>query len=95
MWLLIGVVLVLAAIVLALVSSSATLSVAGWLIGGPLAIGAVAMFTVADAKARQDAWYVGSDALAWARRVVVCAALIAVALNAWTIANAVARGTWT
>ena len=94
-WLFVASLLVVVSAVVALVTASATVSVIGWFLGGPLAIGSVAMFLVADSRARQEAWYVASDALTWLRRAVVCLALVAVALNAWTIANAVARGAWT
>ncbi|WP_175442315.1 hypothetical protein [Humibacillus sp. DSM 29435] len=65
-----------------------------WLVGGPLAIGAVAMFFSADAKARQNAWYAGASGGDLARRLVIGGALAVVTLAAYLIANDVARGRW-
>lgn len=64
-----------------------------WLIGGPIAIGATAMFFTADAKARQHAWYAGGVE-GVARRLVIAGALVAVTLAAFLVANDVARGRW-
>ncbi|MBK6872306.1 MAG: hypothetical protein IPJ14_17645 [Kineosporiaceae bacterium] len=55
----------------------------------------MALFLVAESKARQDAWYAGSDLLSWGRRVVITLALVAVGLNAYRIAYDLARGMWT
>lgn len=95
LWLVIGLVLVIAAIVVFAVMRTATYGVIGWILGGPLAIGAVAIFLFADSRARQSPWFVGSDGLAWLRRVVIALALVAVALNAYLIAHDLARGIWT
>lgn len=97
-WLVVAAVLVLASVVvstIALVTGpGATIGALAWLVGGPLAIGAVAMFFSADAKARQNAWYAGAGGGDLARRLVIAGALAAVTLAAYLIANDVARGRW-
>lgn len=65
-----------------------------WVLAGPLAITAVALFTSADGKKRESGWYRPSALAEWGRRVAVVLALVAVALAAWLIANDVARGVW-
>lgn len=54
----------------------------------------MAMFVTADAKRRESGWYAPSDLAEWGRRILIIAALVAVALCAWFIANDVARGMW-
>ena len=93
-WLGIGFVLTIAALALASIGQSATTGLIGWVLAGPLAIGAVAMFSVADSKSRESGWYTPSDVALWGRRILIVIALVAVALCAWFIANDVARGMW-
>lgn len=90
----VGLVLAVASIVVALVSDSATLASVGWTLGGPLAIGSLAVFLQIDTRRRSQPWYAESSFVPWLRRGLVFLAILAVALNAWTIANSVARGTW-
>jgi len=92
--LVIGLAVAMASIVIALVSESATVASVGWMLGGPLAIGALAVFLQVDTQRRSQPWYAESSLIPWLRRGLVFLAIIAVALNAWTIANSVARGTW-
>lgn len=92
--LVVGLVLAGASIVISLVSDSATIASAGWMLGGPLAIGSLAFFLQMDTKRRSHPWYAESSAAPWLRRALVFLAILSVALNAWTIANSVARGTW-
>ncbi len=94
LWLGIGLLLTVAAVVLALIGRTATTGLIGWVLAGPLAIGAVAMFAVADAKKRESGWYAPSDLADWGRRILIVLALLAVTLCAWFIANDVARGMW-
>ena len=68
------------------------LSAAGWACGGPLAIGLLAAFVTLDTRRRSDPWYAVAPALPWVQRLTVLVALVAVGLNAWIIADAVARG---
>ena len=65
-----------------------------WVLAGPLAITAVALFTSADGKKRESGWYRPSGLAEWGRRIAVVLALVAVALAAWLIASDVARGVW-
>lgn len=94
LWLGVACLLTVAAFVIALVGRTATTGLVGWLLAGPLAISAVALFSTADAKRRESGWYTPSSLAEWGRRVVVVLALVAVALCAWLIANDVARGMW-
>lgn len=95
LWLGISLLLSLVALVLALILDGATAGLIAWILAGPLAITAVALFTSADAKQRESGWYSPSGAAEWGRRLAVVLALVAVALSAWLIANDVARGMWT
>lgn len=94
-WLAVGIALAVAALLVGLIGQSATTGLIGWILAGPLAITAVALFTAADAKKRESGWYTPSGLADWGRRAAIVLALIAVALCAWFIANDVARGTWT
>ena len=80
--------------VLPLVLDGATAGAIGWFLAGPAAIALIGIFLVQDAKARSTGWYAQSDLADIGRRVVIVIAVIAVALNAWEIANDVARGVW-
>ena len=91
MWLIVGVVAAVLAIAAALVTSSFEVSLAAWAIGGPVAIGLLAMFIAADNKLRANPWYAESPLAVWGRRALVLLALVAVGLNAWTIADHFAR----
>lgn len=94
-WLGIGVGLAVVGAVLGLIFRSATWSVLGWLLSGPAAIGMLAVFALVDAARRQRLWYVPGQVAGWLRRALVVTALLAIAVNAWIIADAVARGRWT
>jgi hypothetical protein len=94
LFLVLGLVLASAAILLGVVSDSLRLAGVGWVLGGPLAIGSLAVFLQKDAGRRSQPWYAESSLVPWLRRGLVFLAILAVALNAWTIANAVARGAW-
>lgn len=94
LWLGIGLLLIVAALVTALIGQSATTGLIGWVLAGPLAIGSLAMFITADARRRESGWYTPSDLADWGRRILIVVALITVALCAWFIANDVARGMW-
>jgi hypothetical protein len=94
-WLLgLGLLFATVSVVIAFLTASATLSCIAWLLGGPFAIGALAVFLQADTRRRSHPWYAESSLVPWLRRGVVLLAIVAVALNAWTIADTVARGTW-
>lgn len=92
--LVVGVVLAGVSTVIALVSDSATLASLGWMLGGPCAIGSLAIFLQVDTRRRSQPWYADSSLVPWLRRGLVLLAILAVALNAWTISNSIARGTW-
>jgi len=95
LWLQVASALVIAGLVVFAVARGATLGLVGWILAGPLAIGALAGYTVADGRRRLDGWYAPSLLAEWQRRMTIVAALVVVALNAWRIADDVARGVWT
>lgn len=70
----------------ALPSGSLATAVAGWLLAGPAAIGALAMYTRVDTQRRTEAIY---SAPAWASRLywaVLAVCLLGIAMGAWQIA---------
>ena len=90
MWFAIAVVLALlgliAAAVGAVTGGSLVTAATGWLLAGPVAIGALAMYTRVDTRRRTEAIY---SAPVWAARlywVVLALCLIGIALGAWQIA---------
>ncbi|WP_296136621.1 hypothetical protein [uncultured Tessaracoccus sp.] len=95
LWLGVSLLLSVVALVLALVLDGATTGLVAWVLAGPLAITAIALFTSADAKRRESGWYAPSGLAEWGRRLAVVLALVAVGFAAWLIANDVARGVWT
>jgi hypothetical protein len=90
-WFVVALVLAAGGVVLALVSATGgggviTPALAGWLLAGPLAIGALAVYTRVDTRRRSESIY---SAPRWASRLywavlVVC--LVGIALGAWQIA---------
>lgn len=92
MWLIAAGACALASVVMFFVTKGATMGVVGWLLAGPVAIGLWAAFIVGDNARRQTGWYRPSDLAELLRRGVVGVALVGVALNAFHIANDVARG---
>lgn len=95
LWLGVSLLLSVVALVMALVLDGATMGLIAWILAGPLAITAIALFTTADAKRRESGWYAPSGLAEWGRRIAVVLALVAVGFAAWLIANDVARGIWT
>ncbi|WP_145229715.1 hypothetical protein [Rudaeicoccus suwonensis] len=94
---LIGGALLLAVIglVVGLIWHGANAGVVGWLLAGPVAIIVVGVFLVVDGKRRGSGWYRPQELAPWLLRVSVVVSLVAVVLNAFSIANDVARGRWT
>ena len=90
-WFAIALLLALAGVVLALVSVASGGGVllpalAGWLLAGPVAIGALAVYTRVDTRRRSESIY---SAPRWATRLywlVLMACLIGIVVGAWQIA---------
>lgn len=93
-WLAASGLLVAAGLGLFFVGPGATAGVIGWVLAGPLAISVLAAFVLVDAKRAETGWYRPSLLADWGRRVVILVALVAVSLNAFLIANDLARGLW-
>ena len=90
-WFAVTLVLAVAGAVLALISAASgggvlVTALAGWLLAGPLAIGALAVYTRVDTRRRSESIYSAprwAATLYWAV-LVVC--LVGIALGAWQIA---------
>jgi hypothetical protein len=93
-WLGLGIVAGLVGLTIPLVTSSAKLSVAGWLIAGILPALTLAVFIHRDMERRAAGWARAAKSAAPLRIVLVLVAAAAVATNAWVIADAVARRQW-
>jgi hypothetical protein len=90
-WFAVALVLAVAGVVLALMSAASgggmlVTALAGWLLAGPIGIGALALYTRVDTRRRSESIYSGptwTGTLYWAV-LVVC--LVGIALGAWQIA---------
>jgi hypothetical protein len=90
-WFAVALVLAVAGVVLALVSATSgggvfATALAGWLLAGPFAIGALAVYSRVDTRRRSESIYSAprwAATLYWAV-LVVC--LVGIALGAWQIA---------
>ena len=67
------------------------LSATGWVLGGLLAIGLLAIFTVQDTARRADAWYVDEAWPSTVRAVLSVLAVLAVALSSYQFADWASR----
>jgi hypothetical protein len=91
-WLLLGVLLAVAAIAVHVATNGFWSGLTGWLIGGPIVIGVLAVFVTRDTARRADPWYAESSAAPWLRRLLVLLSLVAVVLNSLSIADFFSRG---
>lgn len=66
-------------------------AVIGWLLAGPVGIGVLTAFTIADARRRANPWYLPSRAAAILRTALVAVAAGVVAAHAWYFADWVSR----
>jgi hypothetical protein len=90
-WFAVALVLAAAGVVLALMSAASGggvlgIALAGWLLAGPMAIGALTLYTRVDTRRRSEAIYSAprwAGTLYWA---VLAVCLIGIALGAWQIA---------
>ncbi|MUL85846.1 MULTISPECIES: hypothetical protein [unclassified Mycolicibacterium] len=77
---------VIVAVIGAIVGPMLVTAVAGWLLAGPVAIGALAVYTRVDTRRRTDAIYSApnwTSTLYWA---VLAVCLVGIAVGAWQIA---------
>lgn len=93
-WLLLGIATATAGLAIPLLTKSHPLAIVGWLLGGMVSILLMAAFTHFDLKRRGEGLSRDSALAPWLRRLLLLLAAVAVALNAWTIADAVARSSW-
>lgn len=92
LWLGLGIALGVVAIIVHVVLGGVGSAFVGWFVGGPVVIGLLAVFVTQDTARRADPWYADSSFAPWGRRLLVVLSLVAVALNAWAIADFFARG---
>lgn len=91
-WLVLGVALGVVAVVIHVAADGFWPGLAGWFVGGPVAIGALAGFVNRDTARRADPWYAESAIAPWGRRLLVVVSLLAVVLNSLSIADFFSRG---
>ncbi|MDP9905643.1 hypothetical protein [Arthrobacter bambusae] len=65
----------------------ATLAVSFWVLGGPVAIALLAVFSLRDTRARTFAMYSSGPGVSWLYRLTVASSLAAVVISALSIAN--------
>ena len=93
-WLLLGITSAILGVAIPFVTESHPLAIVGWLLGGTISILLLGAYLHFDLKRRAEG-LAGDSALApWLRRLLLVLAAAAVGLNAWTIADAVARRSW-
>lgn len=93
-WLHLGIGAAALGLAVRLVSDSPRLAVIGWLLGGIVALLLLAVFIRLDLRRRAAGFARDSAAEPWLRRLLVVLAVAAVGVNAWTIADAIARQSW-
>ena len=93
-WLLLGIATAAGGLAIPLLTKSHPLAIVGWLLGGTVSILLMAAFTHFDLKRRGEGFSRDSALAPWLRRLLLSLAAVAVALNAWTIADAAARSSW-
>lgn len=93
-WLLAGLTAAGVGLVLPLISHTLGLGVIGWSLGGLVAIGLLGVFHWRDLERRSQGMAADSQTADWLRRFLVVTAVGAVALNAWVIADELARANW-
>ena len=93
-WLVAGLTAASLGLVIPLISRRPGLALIGWSLGGLVAVGLLGVFLWRDLERRSQGVAADSHAADWLRRLLVVAAVVSVALNAWVIADAIARGNW-
>jgi hypothetical protein len=78
-------------ILIGLLSWRPGLAILGWFLGGLVATGFVTAFTVIDTKRRADPYYLVRRTGPVICRIVIGAAVLGTALNAWHFADYVSR----
>ncbi|KJF19590.1 MULTISPECIES: hypothetical protein [Rhodococcus] len=79
------------AVVAFVVLDSGPVAVVAWILGGPVAIGLLALFTYRDTQARASAFYTEPLWVSSVTRVVLAISCIAVLISAWNIADWIGR----
>jgi hypothetical protein len=93
-WLLLGIAAAVVGLVIPLFTDSHRLAIIGWLLGGTVSILLLATYLHFDLTRRSEGLSRDSAFAPWLRRLLLVLAAGAVTLNAWTIADAVARNSW-
>ena len=93
-WLLGGLAAAALGLLVPLVTHGLGPALVGWVLGGLVAIGLLGVFLSRDLQRRARGLAADSEVADWLRRLLVGLAVVAVALNAWHIADALARREW-
>ena len=93
-WLYLGIGSAVVGLALPFLTDSTWLAVIGWLLGGTVSIVLLGVFIHRDTRRRAAGWARSGEAASWLRFVLLVLATGAVVVNAWVIADAVARRQW-
>lgn len=93
-WLGCGIGAALVGLLIPILSPSAKLAVIGWILGGTISIIFLGVFVQKDVARRAAGWARTDNSSASLRVLLLGLAASAVILNAWQIADAVARREW-
>lgn len=94
LWLVAGLAAAVVGLLLPLVDTTLSVAAVGWALGGLVAIGLLGVFMSRDLQRRSRGMAADSGLADGLRRLLVVVAVAAVAVNAWFIADAIARGNW-
>lgn len=93
-WLLLGIAVAGAGVALPLFDDSIPTAAVGWALGGVVALLLWGVFVVRDGARRAQGFALVSTAAKWLGPLLVVLAAGAVAINAWAIADELARRPW-
>lgn len=84
-------VLTVVGLIIGLVSDAVPAAVAGWLIAGPIAITVLGVFLHVDTTRRAAPLYADTGVVPWLMRATVLLSIAAVLVNAYPVAESLAR----
>ena len=86
-WLYLGVAVAAAGAVLAALFADIVLAIPAWVLAGPIAIGFLTVFILADTKSQSAPIYSMQGYVPWLYRTLLLVAAVGVGLSAWRIAT--------
>lgn len=93
-WLWIGIGASIAGIALAVFFDRLTTSVVGWILGGTISVLMLGIFNQRDGARLARGWAQPTGGAGWLRYALLAFAALAIGLNAWQIADVLARKEW-